>query len=469
MSAKLVLVRGRKAHLNPPHPNPLPKGEGVRKNPLAIVRQCWLVLLCLFIAAPAFATPDIQHWTTAKGARVYFVATEGLPLIDVRLVFDAGSARDGAKFGLASLTSGMLDTGAGNWDADAIAQRLENVGAALSTGASRDSAYVALRSLTHPEKLSVALETLKEVLAHPRFAQGDFDREKNRTLLAIRQQGEDPGEIAEIAFMKALYNDHPYAHPPEGVKETVEPLTRNDLVDFHKRAYTAKNGILVIVGDVKRADAESIAENLLSALPDGEALPPLPEPVAKPAAETYKTPFPSEQTHVFAGELGMKVNDPDYFPLYVGNHILGGSGLVSKIMEEVREKRGFAYSAYSYFFPLRVTGPFEIGLQTKNASTKEALDVAIKTVRDFIDNGPTDKELEASKKNIVGGFVLRLDSNQKLAGEVASIGFYNRPLDYLDTFSQKVQAVTKEDIKRVFKARIDPNRLQTVLVGGGAK
>jgi zinc protease len=434
-----------------------------------MMKGVWVLLLVLFIAAPAFASPDIQHWTTPRGGRVYFVATQGLPLVDVRLVFDAGSARDGAKFGLAALTSNLLDTGAGNWDADAIAQRLENVGAALSSGASRDSAFVALRSLTHPEKLSVALETAKEVLAHPRFDQKDFDREKNRTLLGIKQRGEDPGDLAEIAFMKAIYGDHPYGHPPEGDKETVEPLTRDDLVDFHKRTYTVKNGILVVVGDLKRAEAETIADNLLSALPDGEALPPLPEPVAKPSATTAKTPFPSEQTHVFAGQLGMKVNDPDYFPLYVGNHILGGSGLVSRIMEEVREKRGFAYSAFSYFYPLRVAGPYQIGLQTKNAQAGEALDVAVKTVRDFIANGPTDKELDAAKKNIVGGFVLRLDSNQKLTGEVASIAFYNRPLNYLDTFTQKVQAVTKEDIKRVFKARIDPDRLQTVLVGGGAK
>jgi zinc protease len=426
-------------------------------------------LFLIALTGPAAASPDIQHWTTAKGGRVYFVSTEGLPLVDLRLVFDAGSARDGAKFGVASLTAGMLDTGAGNWDADAIAQRLENVGAALSSGASRDSAYAALRSLSQPDKLPVALETLKEVVAHPRFAQADFDREKDRTLLAIKQQGEDPGEIAEIAFMKALYGDHPYGHPPEGLKESVEPLTRDDLANFHKQAFTAKNGILVIVGDVKRPDAEKIAEDLFAALPEGEALPPLPDPAAKPDAQTVKTPFPSEQTHVFAGELGMKVNDPDYFPLYVGNHILGGSGLVSKIMEEVREKRGYAYSAFSYFMPMRVLGPFQIGLQTKNASTREALDVAIKTVRDFIDNGPGDKELDAAKKNIVGGFVLRLDSNQKLAGEVANIAFYNRPLDYLDTFPQKVQAVTREDIKRAFKARIDPNRLQTVLVGGGAK
>lgn len=429
-------------------------------------------VLALFLTGfwlTAAATPQIQNFTTTKGGRVYFVPTAGLPLIDIRMVFDAGSARDGAKFGLASLTSSMLENGAGSWDADTIAQRLENVGALLGTGVSRDSAYLSLRSLTYPDKLEPALETAIEVLAHPRFEQKDFEREKNRTLLGIKQLGEDPGEIAEIAFMKALYGDHPYAHPSEGLKETVESLTRDDLAAFHQKTYTIKNGILVIVGDLQRPQAEAIADKLFAALPEGEAQPALPEPTPKTTAETVKTPFPSEQTHVFSGQLGMKVNDPDYFPLYIGNHILGGSGLVSRIMEEVREKRGFAYSAYSYFQPLRVAGPYQIGLQTKNSQTEEALKVANQTVRDFIQNGPTDQEIDAARKNIIGGFVLRLDSNQKLAGEVANIAFYNRPLDYLDTFTQKVQAVTREDIKRAFKARINPDQMQTVLVGGAAK
>lgn len=428
-----------------------------------------LALCLLVFSAASFAVPDIQHWTTPRGGRVYFVATQGLPLVDVRVVFDAGSARDGAQFGLANLTSGMLDSGAGEWDADAIAQRLENVGALLGTGAGRDSAFLTLRSLTHPEKLGVALETARVVLAHPRFEARDFEREKNRTLLAIKQQGEDPGEIAEIAFMNALYGDHPYAHPTEGLKDTVEKLTQEDLVAFHKRAYTVKNGIVVIVGDVQRDAAERMANELLAELPDGEALPALSDPPVKSGPETVKTAFPSEQTHVYAGVPGMKINDPDYFPLYVGNHTLGGSGLVSRIMEEVREKRGFAYSASSYFIPMRATGPFQIGLQTRNAQAQEALQVALKTVRDFIEQGPTEKELQASKQNIIGGFVLRLDSNQKLTAEVASIAFFNRPLDYLNTFTQKVREVTREDVKRAFKTRVDMNKLQTVLVGGGAQ
>lgn len=439
------------------------------KSILRMLPFTGLGALLLAFSASVFAVPDIQHWTTARGGRVYFVATDGLPLVDVRVVFDAGSARDGDKFGLANLTSAMLDTGAGDWNADAIAQRLENVGALLGAGAGRDSAYVTLRSLTHPDKLAVALETVHIVLAHPRFEPRDFEREKNRALMAIKQQGEDPGEIAEIAFMKALYGDHPYAHPTEGLKDTVEKLTREDLVEFHKKTYTVKNGIVVIVGDVQRAAAERMANELLAELPDGEALPALPEPPAKSGPETVKTAYPSEQTHVYAGVPGMKINDPDYFPLYVGNHTLGGSGLVSRIMEEVREKRGFAYNAYSYFIPMRVTGPFQIGLQTKNTQAQEALQVALKTVQDFIEKGPTEKELQASKQNIIGGFVLRLDSNQKLTAEVASIGFFNRPLDYLNTFTSKVQAVTRDDVKRAFKARVDMSKLQTILVGGGTK
>ena len=437
--------------------------------PMKYPRSILLALCLLAFHATAWATPEIQHWTTARGGRVYFVPTEGLPLVDIRLVFDAGSARDGEKYGLANLTSGMLDTGAGEWDADAIAQRLENVGALLNTGAGRDSAYLTLRSLTLPDKLATALETAKMVLAHPRFDGRDFDREKNRALLAIKQQGEDPGEIAEIAFMKALYGAHPYAHPAEGLRETVEKLSREDLVDFHQRTYTVKNGVIVIVGQVQRSEAERMAEQLLADLPEGEPMPALPEPESLTGSETVKSEFPSEQTHVYAGVHGMKINDPDYFPLYLGNHILGGSGLVSRIMEEVREKRGYAYNAYSYFVPMRVTGPFEIGLQTKNAQTEAALKVAIKTVQDFIDTGPTDQELEAAKKNIMGGFVLRLDSNQKLTAEVASIAFFNRPLDYLNTFPRKIQAVTREDVKRAFKARVDTGKLLTILVGGGAK
>lgn len=417
----------------------------------------------------AQAGPKIQTWTAGNGAKVYFVPTEGLPLVDVRVVFDAGSARDGAQFGLATLTSGLLDTGAGAWDADAIAKRLEGVGAKLGNGASRDSAFVSLRSLTQPKLLEPALETMKEILSHPTFSAADFEREKKNLLVALKQREESPADLAGIAFFQNLYGGHPYAHPKEGNIDTVEKLTREDLQKFHKQYYVGKNALIVIVGEVDKPKAESIAEGLLSGLPAGEAAPALPAVGQPAAANTTKKFFPSAQTHVYSGVPGMKVGDADYFPLYVGNHTLGGSGLVSKISEEVREKRGLSYSAYSYFYPFRVEGPFLMGLQTKNNTAEEAVAVMQQTLRDFIQQGPTAKELEASKKNITGGFAMRLDSNAKLTDQVASIAFYGLPLDYLDTFTAKVEAVTASDIQRAFKARIDPGKLQTVLVGAGAK
>ena len=415
------------------------------------------------------AGPKIQTWTSPNGVRVYYVPTEGLPMVDVRVVFDAGSARDGAQFGLATLTAGLLDTGAGSWDADAIAGRLEGVGARLGSGVSRDSAFVSLRSLTSPKLLEPALETLREILQHPNFNATDFEREKKNLLLGLKRREESPADLAGIGFFRQLYGEHPYAHPKDGDIQTVEKLTREDLQKFYKQYYVAKNALVVIVGEVDRPKAESIVAGLLSALPQGEPAPALPEVPQPAAGATTKKFFPSAQTHVYSGVPGMKVGDPDYFPLYVGNHVLGGSGLVSRISEEVREKRGLSYSASSYFYPFRVQGPFLMGLQTKNNTADEAVSVMQKTLRDFITSGPTPKELQSSKQNITGGFPMRLDSNAKLADQVASIAFYGLPLDYLDTFIGKVEAVTAQDIQQAFKARIDPDKLQTVLVGAGAK
>jgi len=428
---------------------------------LGIVLTLW--------AASAQATPQIQNWVAKNGSRVYFVPTDGLPLVDIRVVFDAGSARDGAQFGLASLTSSLLDTGAGQWDADAIAQRLEGVGARLATGVARDSAWLSLRSLTQPKLLDTALDTARAILVKPTFNDADFDREKKRMLLGLKQREESPADLAGIAFFEAVYGPHPYAHPKEGNIDTVEKLSRKDLRNFYQKYYVAKNAMMVIVGAVDKQQAETIADNLLQGMPAGDAAPPLPLVSQPTAARTLRKSFPSEQTHVFSGVPGMRMGDPDYFPLYVGNHILGGSGLVSKISNEVREKRGLSYSAYSYFYPFREAGPFMMGLQTKNDQADEALRVMQETLREFIAQGPTETELEASKKNITGGFAMRLDSNQKLTEQVAAIGFYGLPLDYLDNFTKLVTAVTAEDIKKAFQARIHPDQLQTVLVGANAQ
>jgi len=420
------------------------------------------------LAGTAYAGPVIEHWNSERGGRVYFVHADDLPLVDIRVVFDAGSARDGQRYGVASLTSSLLDTGAKNWDADAIAQRLESVGARLGSGVSRDSTWVSLRCLTRPDILEQSLVTVSSVLGSATFAEKDFEREKARVVAALHQREESPAVIAGDLYFKTLYADHPYAHPSEGTFASVQKLTRDDVVEFYKQYYVAANAVVVIVGDVTRKQATKMADKLLSGMSKGaraEALPEVPRPKA---AETKRVEFPSEQTHVFSGMAAMAMNDPDYFPLYVGNHILGGSGLVSRISEEVREKRGLSYSAYSYFSPLLREGPFTMGLQTRNDKADEALAVLNRTLADFMDTGPTEEELIAAKRNITGGFVLRFDTNQKLVEYVAMIGFFGLPLDYLDTFSGKVEAVTRAQISDSFKRRVQLEKFKTVLVGGKA-
>ncbi|WP_162232387.1 M16 family metallopeptidase, partial [Methylogaea oryzae] len=218
----------------------------------------FVALSALVSVGSAHAAPDIQHWTTAQGARVYFVRTEGLPLVDLRVVFAAGSARDGEQHGVASLTSALLDSGAGAWDADAIAQRLEGVGAIMGTSASKDSGSLSLRSLTDPDKLNVAVDTLHAVLTQPRFAAKDFEREKKQVLLALKAREESPAELAAVAYTKAIYGDHPYGHPSDGEVATVAKLSRNDLLKFYQRYYVASNAVVALVGDVDRAGAEQL-------------------------------------------------------------------------------------------------------------------------------------------------------------------------------------------------------------------
>jgi zinc protease len=242
-------------------------------------------------------------------------------------------------------------------------------------------------------------------------------------------------------------------------------LTREEARAFYDRYYVARNAVVAIVGDLDRAEAGRVAEMLVGALPAGEPAPPLPPVTPLPADKTVGLEHPSTQTHIRVGEAALTRADPDYFPLYVGNHALGGGGLVSLLAEEVREKRGLSYSVYSALVPMRAKGPFFVGLQTRNEQAPEALQVALDTLRRFVKEGPTEKELEAAKRNITGGFALRVDSNKKVLGQIASIGYYGLPLDYLTTFTARVDAVTREAVRDAFVRHVDLDRLLTVLVG----
>ena len=428
----------------------------------------FLAVLLLALPLSAQAALAIQHWETAQGARVIFVESRALPILDISVDFPAGSARDPAgKPGLAQLTHALLDQGAGGLSDTAIAHRLADVGAVLSGTFDRDRAGVTLRTLSSTAEKEQALEMLARVLQQPDFPQPVIKREKQRLIAAIREAEADPGTVADKAFYRALYGTHPYAHDESGEPAAIERLTRGELQAFYRTHYSAANAVIAMMGDVTRAEAEAIASRLSAGLSRVAAVPDLPKPAPVAASDT-RIPHPSTQSHVLVGAVGMARNDPDFFPLFVGNYVLGGGGFDSRLMREVRDKRGYAYSAYSYFLPMTEVGPFQLGLQTKLEQTDDALKVAQATLKQFIAEGPSEAELTQAKSNLTGGFPLRIDSNKKILDYLSLIGFYKLPLDYLDTWVDKVNAVDVAAVKRAFARRIDPDRLVTVVVGGGS-
>ena len=436
--------------------------HGDRKAAALLRLGLWILLL---LQAPAHAMAPIQHWTTTNGARVYFVPAPDLPMVDVRVVFDAGSARDGKQPGVARLTSALLATGAGELDADALAEGLESVGAELATGALRDMAWLSLRTLTEPEAYRKAVSLFARIVQQPRFDPEDFRRERERLLVSLQLDAQKPGAIAEKAFYRAVYGKHPYASPVKGTEQSLKALRRADVLAFHRRFYVARNAVVAIVGALDRKQAEALAARVVGGLPEGEKAPPLPPVQALTQAVEQRIPHRSTQAHVLAGQPGMRRGDPDYFPLYVGNYILGGGGLVSRISREVREKRGLSYSAYSYFLPMARRGPFQMGLQTRADQADEALRVLRQTLKAFVDKGPSEAEMEAAIRHITGGYPLRIDSNRKILEYVAMIGFYGLPLDYLERFNERVRAVTRKQVAEAFRRRIHPDRMVTVIVG----
>ena len=428
------------------------------------------LLVCLFwLPLGVQAALPIQHWATAQGAQVYFVESRQLPMLDLAVSFPAGSARDPVrKPGLAQLTHNLLDQGAGGWSDTRIAHEMADVGAILSGSFDRDRAAVSLRTLSSGNEKNRALDTFLRVLQKPDFPPAVVTREKPRALAGIRESEADPGEVASKAFFRALYGAHPYAHDESGDAESIRTLSRADLQAFYRAHYTATNAVIALIGDVSRAEAERIAERISTGLPTGSALPGLPVPRAVPPT-AQSIAHPSAQSHVLVGALGMARNDPDFFPLFVGNYVLGGGGFDSRLMREIRDKRGYAYSAYSYFLPMSEAGPFQLGLQTQAKQADDALKVAIATLRDFVNAGPTEAELKQAKDNLTGGFPLRIDSNRKILDYLSVIGFYRLPLDYLDTWVGKVEAVTVGDVKDAFARRLNPDALSTVVVGSDAR
>ena len=430
-------------------------------------RVSWWAAVAAVAAMPAQAILPIQHWQTPNGARVYFVENRDLPMLDVSVDFPAGASYDRPESaGLAAMTNRLLSAGADGMSEDEISRRMADVGAQHGGRIDTDRAGFVLRTLSSSRERRQALDVMARVLRSPTFPQAVLEREKVRLIGALKESDTQPATIVSRAFYRLAYREHPYALRASGEVETLEKMTRADLAAFYQRHYRAQYAVVSIIGDVTRSEAEAIARQLTQGLPKSTGAEPQLPPVSElPAGATRTIGHHATQAHILIGAPGIRRDDPDFFTLFVGNHVLGGGGFTSRITEEVRQKRGLAYSAYSYFSPLKREGPFLIGMQTQRDQAGEALEVARKTLRDFVADGPTESELTAAKQNIVGGFPLRIDSNRKIHDYLSLIGVYRLPLTYLEDFVNNVERVTVSDIRAAFQRRVHPDRLVTVVVG----
>lgn len=436
-----------------------------------------LIITLLTVSGFAQAALNIQHWVLDNGARVYFVENHTIPILDVNLDVDAGARRDATgKAGLASLTNAMLARGlkqAKLSDGSVepalseaeISNAIADVAAQRGGGAGTDRAGMSMRTLSSKAERDQAVLILARLLSQPAFPEDLLKRDKARTIAAIKDALTQPDAIASKAFWRLAYDSHPYG--AEATVESVEAISRDDLIRFHAEHYVANHAVISMIGDITRAEADAIARELTRRLPQGQDLPTMPAVTPSVGAE-QRIPHPASQSHILVGLPAMARGDADFFALTVGNYVLGGGGFVSRLTREVREKRGLAYSAYSYFTPMAQQGPYMAGLQTRKDQSDEALKVVRDTIEAFVRDGPTEAELKAAKDNLTGGFALRIDNNRKILDNIAAIAYYQLPLDYLDTWTAKVSKVTLADVKAAFRRKLVMDRMVTVIVGSEA-
>ena len=428
-------------------------------------KVCYVIsILCCGISLAQAATPTVHTWTSRQGAKVMYVQTNALPMLDIRVVFDAGSARDGEHPGLAQFTNALLTEGTADEDAQTLASRVEAEGIQLGHGTYRDMAWVSARTLTAQPALRVAVDSLAQMLGMPRFASDSIAQIRQQLLVGLRQTAQSPGKVAAERLYQALYGDHPYAHPISGTPESLTKINRHDIQAFHRQYYVAANAVIALVGAIDRKTAEKIAEQVAARLQTGQAAPALSTPVSI-TEQQVSVDFPASQSHLYLGRLGVSRHDPDYLPLYVGNHILGGSTLNSLLGEAVRHQHGLSYSVYSYFRPLRATGPFVIVAQTQNAQAHRALQVMQAVLQQFMAQGPTQAQLQAAKQYLIGSFPSSVASNHKIVKYIAMMGLYDLPLDWLVTLPDKIAAVTTAQIRSAFRRRIQSQEQITVIAG----
>ncbi len=386
-----------------------------------------------------------------------------LPFVTFQLLVDAGSRKDPAgKEGLANLVARGILLGTSKRGVTAINEEIDFMGASLDTSAGRDYTTVNIRVLK--KDLDKGLDLFVETLTQPTFPEGEVRREVENTLAAIQAAEAQPEEVAEKAFLKNLFLTSPYGHPVEGAKDSLARVTREAIVQFYRSYYHPNNSLLTVVGDITMPELKAKLLPRVAKWPMGK----LPEVPFKAAfaqgPKTVKIDRSITQANIILGYAGVSRENPDFYALRVMNYILGGGGFSSRLVEEIRNKRGLAYSVASFFAPRKYPGSFQIVLQTKNASAREAISLSLKEMERMRKELVSEKELEGAKKYLIGSFPLLLDTQGKLVNFLAQVEYYGLGLDYPEKYPNLIRAVTREEVLRVAKTYLHPESYILVVV-----
>lgn len=435
------------------------------------------VILCFGFTSAVHAIPPIEKLDTFKGAKAYLVQTRSLPMVDIEVSIDAGDRYDPEdKSGLADMTAGLMKYGArsgsGLLNEAQIADEMADLGATIALSVSGERAILRIRTLSREDLLKRAVQLAAAMLSEPTYDPQVIAREKQRVITNLLEAETKPEYVLEKRFKKLVYGAYPLANSPS--VKSIGAISAADLKQFHQQFYRGDRMIVSIVGDVSSMQANDIVQALLKKIPqNGAAINSLPQlsrsPIEPLAQREVQIPFDSQQAHIAMGMTAVTRSNPDYFPLLVGNYVLGGGGFVSRLMSEVREKRGLAYSVFSYFSPGKDAGIFQAGLQTKSDQGSVALEVLSNTIAKFISDGPTPSELAAAKSNLINGYPLRIDNNRKLLDNVSSIVWNDLPLDTLETWTKQVEAVTLEQVTAAFQKYLAMDRMKIVVLGAQNK
>jgi len=420
-------------------------------------------LVACTLALPAWAEVKIKEVTSPGGITAWLVEDHSIPFTALELRFRGGTSLDApGKRGAIYLMAGLLEEGAGDLMAQDYAKALEALAASFSYDTSKDTTSISARFLSENRDEAIAL--LRDTIHQPRFDQVAVDRVRGQVLSGLRSDAKDPNDIAGRAFAAMAYGDHPYGTEGKGTIDSVTALSRQDIVDAHTAVFAKDRLYVGAVGDIDAEQLGALLDTLLGDLPDSGATIPGPAKVTIPGGITV-IDFDTPQSVALFGQIGIDRDDPDFFAAYVMNQILGGGSFKSRLMHEVREKRGLTYGVYSYLVPRDLAAVYMGSVASANDKVAEAVQVIRDEWQRMVTDGVTEKELQDAKTYLTGAYPLRFDGNGPIASIMVGMQVQGLPIDYIATRNDKVNAVTLEDVNQLAAKLMDPDGLHFTVVG----